>query len=239
MKKLILFFFVLICYSQQQVEVTYLVQLPEFSDNIPSNLKSILANSQNSSKKLSFILEYKDNKSKFYKKDIGIEDEDLKVASILVNSDDTYFFDHTMEVNYKLIHESELFKKNEFIVKDDYNLNWVLIDTTMIINEYLCKKASVLLKKEIYNTKKDLEVEAWYAPDISIPSGPKNFVNLPGLIFYLKINNVVFYANKINFDKSIKPIDIPKSDKIVNSIEFNEIENKRIKEAMLNKFKEY
>lgn len=239
MKNFILFFLVFIfAFSQQQVEVTYLVQLPKYSIDLPSNIKSIFSMAENSHSKLSYILEYKDNMSKFYKKDNGIENEDLRIAAILVDSDDTYYFDYNNNINYKIIEQSELFKRNEFIVKNDYNLNWSLHDTTVIINNYQCKKATLKLDKNLYNTNKDIDVEAWYAPDISIPSGPKNFVNLPGLIIYLKINNIVFYANKIDLKKSLKSIVIPTKGTIITNIEFNKILNERIKESMLNMFKE-
>ena len=113
------------------------------------------------------------------------------------------------------------FKDNSFQKDTEYenysykhmnNVDWTLTNETKQIGDYSCIKAVGILK-EITDSSKTFQLEAWFAPEVAFPVGPGNYAGLPGMIVYLIFEN--YYIFKL---ESIKFND--------NSFDFNSIEFK-------------
>ena len=78
------------------------------------------------------------------------------------------------------------------------------------------------------NKEEEIEVIAWYAPDLPIPIGPKGYNGLPGLILQLDEgqNRLTYKAKKIELNKKIQPIKIPEKINIITERKFDSIANK-------------
>ncbi|WP_166336576.1 GLPGLI family protein [Sphingobacterium chungjuense] len=61
--------------------------------------------------------------------------------------------------------------------KEYDNMDWQLVDTTLIINDLTCQLATVNYGGRVWN--------AWFCNEIPIQDGPYKFGNLPGLIVKL------------------------------------------------------
>ncbi len=89
--------------------------------------------------------------------------------------------------------------------------NWKLTKESKMLGEFKCYKA--LKSKMIKNRTGEFnfEIVAWYAPEIPVKLGPKEYHNLPGLILELKDTHYTFYAEKIQIMPKekvrIKPIE--------------------------------
>jgi len=61
----------------------------------------------------------------------------------------------------------------------------------------------------IYQTlKKKFPVEAWFAPELAYPIGPKQFTDLPGMVVYAVYKNYfIFKLEKIKFNANTIDID--------------------------------
>jgi GLPGLI family protein len=71
--------------------------------------------------------------------------------------------------------------------------SWVLLDDTLTVNGYFCKKAKTHFRGWDYT--------AWYAPEIPVSDGPWKFSGLPGLIFKVEESNGYFSYECISVEK--------------------------------------
>lgn len=94
-------------------------------------------------------------------------------------------------------------------------------------------------KKEDRNTNfmdqwempKEIEVVAWYTPDIPISQGPENYWGLPGLILEVSDGKTVILCSKIVMNpKEKKEIKAPKKGKIVSQQEYDKIVAEKMEE---------
>lgn len=94
----------------------------------------------------------------------------------------------------KQVEKRELADK-DFIIEDSiHHINWKLISETKTILGYTCKKATG-------KTERGSDVEAWYAEDIPVSSGPEIFNGLPGMILQIDINKEEFVTTAVNIEK--------------------------------------
>ena len=163
--------------------------------------------------KQQYYLEFNNNLSKFYKKDVlGVtsdsnEKERLlqKSTIILYGTNDTYFFKkETREIIIKK-DDGNLFFLNE---KQD----WKITSESKKIGVYTCYKA--ISEKVLVNRNGNeylSPVVAWFAPELPYSYGPKDFNGLPGLILELQFYKTVYLATKIVVDTNSKnKIELPK-----------------------------
>lgn len=84
-------------------------------------------------------------------------------------------------------------------LKSSTTNQWEITNDTKVINRFKCFKATknktIINSKGTYNFK----IEAWFAPEIPVRFGPKEFNNLPGLILELKDSHHTIYVESINF----------------------------------------
>jgi GLPGLI family protein len=78
---------------------------------------------------------------------------------------------------------------------------------------------------------KEIEISAWYTPDIPINQGPENYWGLPGLIMEISTGKTVILCSKVVLNpKDKKEIKAPTKGKVVTQKEFNEIVMKKMEE---------
>lgn len=139
--------------------------------------------------------------------------------------------------------EEDLFGK-EFLVSNNLEkLNWKITDETKQIGDYLCQKAVCVIpvneeERKLYeeakrknSTKnlnfindepKNVNLVAWFTPDIPISNGPNLYGGLPGLILELNDGVTIYLCNKIVLNPKDKvEIKVPNKGKKVTKKEFD------------------
>lgn len=78
---------------------------------------------------------------------------------------------------------------------------------------------------------KQIEITAWYTPDIPISNGPENYFGLPGLILEVSAGKTTLLCSKIVLNtKDKKEIKAPENGKVVTQKEYDEIITKKMEE---------
>ncbi len=171
---------------------------------------AIFQNITNQFEKLSFRLEFNANESIFelntiLKSDNSAEKAFVSQAISIVEGETTYL---NLAESKRLIIK-KLFS-DVFLVSDNLEIDWTIVNNSKEINGYECFKAEVMLKADKMHTK-DRQVTAWFTNKIPVSHGPRGFAGLPGLILELQVDDIVFVANKITFkNKDEVKINAPK-----------------------------
>lgn len=131
---------------------------------------------------------------------------------------------------YLSFDEGTSIEKREFLGKDflitgeNDGLAWKLTNEQSEFLGYMCMKATAERDSTTY--------EAWFTPEISIPSGPGQG-GLPGLILVLNIDDGdrSYVAKELTLAPVEKGLIVPpKKGKKVTSVEFAEIVEERMKD---------
>ena len=210
------------------VEYGVKISVEEYFLNDKTLAESFI-NAAKDASKLTFGLIIKDNTSKFYDVDNGIEiSNEIRIAKI----DAKY-----MGVIYNI--KDDIIKQSEFLGKNIYKKekkveNWILTSETKSIDGYLCYKATNTYT--VVNSKGTFKfpVTAWYCPKLPYNFGPLGYGNLPGLILELQVRNVNYHSkkidlsNKLDFDTEfLKKATIVTEEELNKKIdEFNNFEEK-------------
>ncbi len=145
--------------------------------------------------------------------------------------------------------EQDLMGK-KFLVKDSIEvLNWEFKDESKMIGKHLCFKAVAKKKvastnfrirsrrgqkesnEKVKDTLREIEVVAWYTPEIPVSHGPKSYNGLPGLILEVHADKTQIVCTKIVINPKEKTeIKEPTKGEVVTEEEFNEIRFKKFKE---------
>ncbi|GAA0751624.1 GLPGLI family protein [Psychroflexus lacisalsi] len=111
-------------------------------------------------------------------------------------------------------------------------LDWKTTDKTKMIEGYKCYKATAT--ETLYSRQGhfyDRDIAAWYAPDIPVEFGPKNYVGLPGLVLEVERKEFTITAIKINLNPNkdnLKIKRVGEDEKVISQKEMND----RIAEMM-------
>ncbi|GAB1308008.1 GLPGLI family protein [Urechidicola sp. KH5] len=141
----------------------------------------------------------------------------------------------------------------EFLVTDSLeNYVWEFQDESKVIGQHLAFKA--IAKKMVPNTPsfrfgrrggnsqnsendepkdslKEIEIVAWYTPEIPVSHGPGEYWGLPGLILEVNADNTTILCTKIVINPKEKAeIKAPKKGSKVTREEFSEIRIEKMKE---------
>lgn len=82
---------------------------------------------------------------------------------------------------------------------------------------------------------KEIEVTAWYTPQIPVSNGPGEYTGLPGLIMELNVHRTTLLCSKIVMNpKSADKIEPPKKGKKVSREEYTTIVKEKIEEMREN-----
>lgn len=159
---------------------------------------------------------------KIYKNDRG-----AKIALALAG-----YFNQDLYTNLntkKLVRNNpklRVLEDEEFLIKSPLYEDWELTKKTKIIQGYKCYKAIGTIDHD-NEKKKTKSVTAWFCPSINFRHGPLGFGGLPGLIFYLKIDEITYSLQKIQIKNKTINIDMPLRGKEVTEEEYNKILRKR------------
>ncbi len=127
----------------------------------------------------------------------------------------------------KMIELRELGPK-KYIIEDSLRKqNWKLSEETKTIKNYTCKKATA-------KNSQNQDVIAWYAEDISTPSGPEGFGGLPGLILEMDIDNagIVFTTLEITASEAdARMVKAPTNGKKITREEYQKMMQEQFGEA--------
>lgn len=144
------------------------------------------------------------------------------------------------------------FSGKMFLIKDSLPpLKWEFADGSKMVGKHLCFKA--IAKHKVPNVEqfrfgrgnnggnenqekkkdpyKEIEVVAWYTPDIPVNQGPAEYWGLPGLILEINADNTQMVCTKIVINPKDKVnIKEPSKGKVVTQEEYNEIFAEKMKE---------
>ncbi|MDZ7899421.1 MAG: GLPGLI family protein [Arcicella sp.] len=146
---------------------------------------------------------------------------DSKVKSLGEGTGKSYFKDLQKQ---SYISQADVLGKSFLITDNLKKINWKLTGDGKQIGKMACQKATATVGK--------YEVEAYFALEIPVSSGPANYWGLPGLIVELKEKGGKTFAFKEFKDE--KPSDdqlmIPTEGKKVSQKEYDEILAQKTKE---------
>lgn len=174
--KLVIAFIVsLNCFSQSG-KATYKVY-HYFNNNQPKLIENLI-----------FELNFNSTESLFKKRqkmNNDIESINNKIIERRV-SNGIYYYNVTDD---EKIRQLDILNIKVLVADSLLSKYWILKNSKKTINNIACNKAIIKLKD---NSNKEVLVNAWYSPNISLPYGPKNYEGLPGLIVKLRENKVEF-----------------------------------------------
>ncbi len=122
--------------------------------------------------------------------------------------------------------EQKEFMSRIFLIEGDLPKgNWKLTGKQKMILDFPCQQALQMTEKDT--------ILAWFAPSIPVSAGPADYVNLPGLVLEVDINNGrrIIAAQTVD----LKPVDDkliakPTKGKKVTQDEFRKIVEEKMKE---------
>lgn len=126
-----------------------------------------------------------------------------------------------------------------FLIKDTLKKqDWKLEKETKNIGEYTCFKATRTRSSENSEAgeNKEIQIVAWYTPQIPAAFGPENYGGLPGLILEVTDGEFSYLCSQIILNPK-KGVDIeePTKGKNVSMKEYIEIQDKK-NEEMQNRY---
>ena len=154
------------------------------------------------------------------------------------------------------------FMGKEFLVKDSLTkIKWKMESETREIGGYVCMKATAVKpasksdfrnfrpkeKKEGEKTDgdkktnfmsdvelpKDINITAWYTPEIPVNQGPESYWGLPGLILEVNDGKTTIICSKVVMNvKEKAEIKAPTKGKEISQKEYDEVVTAKMKELM-------
>lgn len=122
--------------------------------------------------------------------------------------------------------EQKEFMSRVFLIEGELAKdNWKLTGEQKMILDYPCMQASQITEKDT--------ILAWFTPAIPVSAGPASYVNLPGLVLEVDINNGnrILKAQSVDLKELEKGlISKPKKGKKVTREEFMKIVDEKTKE---------
>lgn len=224
-----LFFFIKSIDAQlNSVEVLYRIN-PQITDeqkeakinSLPIGLKTQLKDMLLLRDSLIFGLTINGSESVFYL-DLNKVSKYSKLKgynSTIQSFGSSYFFKSS---DTKEILENKIEDKNYLISSKQTKFNWTLHNESKKIGDYLCFKASTIKNGKDLRGYHKKDVIAWYCPELSFSTGPKDYGNLPGLILELKEGDLIYYAIEVNFRDKLRKFKKPSRGKRMTEKEYFE-----------------
>jgi GLPGLI family protein len=208
----------LVSYSQNSFKVTYgiLFQGEFLSEKAKQNtdLAEGLNGIENYMSKYEFTLNYNNGKAIYEVIPVlNINNEytlSEQTAMIFIDFEKKFYND--VDSVATIVNQNIDNKKYNVISSQKYD-NWNLTTESKIIDNYTCYKATSKIR--------NVNIEAWYCPEIPVSLGPNEFKGLPGLILELSRGKLKYITKSITLD-SKEHIELPKG-KLITEDEFNKI----------------
>lgn len=171
------------------------------------------------------LLHYSPAASKYEESDEVAETRDMGWS----NRKTTYFFYSDLVDNH--MHNAMTLLGKPYIVNDTLFIqSWKIKNDMKEICGHICMNAQAT------DTLRKQNIEAWFALDIPVNTGPERFKGLPGLILEVNINEgaYIMSADKIEPKKLGKELETPTKlrGKKINQAEYDNIFAKKIKESI-------
>ena len=143
-------------------------------------------------------------------------------ANLIVGHGDVYY--KNLKSN-KLIHHTEFGGTRYNINMDENLIHWELNSEKKQIDNFTVYKATG------FDSIRNVNVIAWYCPEIPVMAGPMNYTNLPGLVLEIEIGKKLKFVAKQVESKIDEQTDfgIPKGKSITRK-KFNTIVDNHVKE---------
>ena len=150
------------------------------------------------------------------------------------------------------INETEMMGKFFLVTEDLENTKWKMSGESKNIGQYTCYKATYTkqVEEKVFtfgswnqnnqtnqNKKpkkmRDVEVVAWFTPDIPVSSGPSWYQGLPGLILEVSDDKTTILCTKIVMNPKEKTkIKRPKKGKTISNQDFVALQDEKRAEAV-------
>lgn len=183
-------------------------------------------NAQKLTGEISFNL-YFNSKESFF--EIAQQPVDHRYFSDLFFLDDTYseysYYTNleTQEYSYSFRNN---FKRKTYTLTAEADYEWEIKGDTKVIHGMTVYKAEGI-------THQGDKIEAWFAPEIPVSTGPANFIGLPGLILEFQKDYTKYVARRIEFtDKYNKQIKKVIKGHEIDRKTLEEIENEEFEYFM-------
>jgi GLPGLI family protein len=228
MKKYILVGFLILCSTiNAQIKsgvVNYGVTISENKESkVEKMMLSMNTNYYSIAKEFQFKLKFIKEKAFFAAEEKMYSDENAaRLCEIKIG-----FLGNSLVKNDSLYTEGSSRGIGNFLEKKVLSKNWVLLNETKLIDNYLCYKATT--ENIVANSVKTFRhpITAWYCPQIPFPYGPLGYGGLPGLILELQTKDGVYGAKKIQLNSTDIPIDELKKYKVIDAAELDKLIEKK------------
>lgn len=230
MKRLILcltFFYTASVFAQSgEVNYTRTISFGEIEvDGLPPELAAMMPKED----KADYVLYFSPQASMY--ESAPKEEKETKEMSgegfrIRIETDedqDKYYTDIT---NKKIVQQRELSGRLFLINDTQKDRKWKMTGNQKKILDRVVMEAVSIIDKDT--------IEAWYAPDIAVPTGPQGVAGLPGLILEATINKrQTIVASSIHLNKEVSDkIKEPKKGRKTTNEEFEKLAEEKRREKM-------
>jgi GLPGLI family protein len=231
MKNLLIFssflLFVNIFYCQNSAGyIEYSLVYKDNDEISTSEIGGYFKSAKDNSKYVNLILEFNKEGMLFYNSTLAVDGADVAFSLAFCGFGGKYHKKNGSDVTRNFFYNSVL---EDVIVEKNEKLSWSLYKESKKINNFLCYKASAIIKYNngVGDFKKDLIV--WYCPQIPYAYGPYGRGSLPGIILEYQYDNFVIGAKKIVFDENLK-IKIPAEGKLMTESDYLQQLNMKLRE---------
>lgn len=188
-----------------------------------NNTNKLISSFIEESKNIEFSLLFNKHESYYtISRTMEINDLKTKMAQIYFGGNNAHYLNKKENKNFSFVNAYGDF----FRVKGEPYV-WKITKDKKKIGNYLCHKATTT--KIVENQKGEFvnEVVAWYAKDIPLNYGPRDYSGLPGLILELQEGKQTIFVKKIelNPQEKIKIVE-PTKGKLISNKQFLEIGSK-------------
>ena len=149
------------------------------------------------------------------------------------------------------INETEMMGKFFLVTENLENAKWKMSGESKKIGQYTCYKATYTkqVEEKVFSfgswnqtngtnqpkkpkKMRDVEVVAWFTPEIPVSSGPSWYQGLPGLILEINDNDTTILCTKIVMNPKEKTkIKRPKKGKVISNQDFVALQDEKRAEA--------
>ncbi|MRT92802.1 GLPGLI family protein [Ancylomarina sp. 16SWW S1-10-2] len=220
--------------------------------NIPEDRKKMMMERMKKANEKTFILNFNQIES-IYKEDVKLEqpgsNQGRGMGFGMMGSNGEDYYKNVKTGTYAV--KNDLFGKI-FLVQDSLlKLDWKMGAESKKIGKYTAFKATATrtIKRPnmaaLFNRnaeskgeeyiEKEIQITAWYSPEIPINQGPANYWGLPGLILELSDDITSILCSEISMNPKEKVvIEAPSKGKKVNQAEYDEISKAKMLEMREN-----
>jgi GLPGLI family protein len=192
-----------------------------------SGIGTYFKSAKDNAKYVTFILEFNKDEMCFFAQTTKIDGINLDFSIAFSGVDGKYY---RKADESTVLHYSENIMVGKSVINEDMKVDWKLHNETKKIQDFLCYKASTIIKfnNGVGDFQKELTV--WYCPQIPYAYGPKGYGQLSGMILEYHYDRTVIGAKKIVFSKDAK-VKVPTGGKLMTREEYSEILNKKVDDS--------